>query len=208
MEYLQRSSGSTTKDLLKSLPSPLNIYGSISPPASVGGSAKRKIKRAGLAAEARQFSTRRGWAMKKALCAFVGLSTAAFAAVGNSAELLSDQRMDAVTAGAVDAAVDSTATAAGPFNHTDTNGAAAAATEEGSNPAIAARVGVAGGTSTAVAVGPDAETETSVSTSGSADGTFQVNRSVGWTVGALSGEVSGGFTWVSGRTGAFLLGGP
>jgi hypothetical protein len=68
--------------------------------------------------------------MKQALCAFLGLSTAAFAAVANSAEFLSDQRMDAVRAGAVDAAVDSTATAAGPFNHTD--GAAAVATEEGS----------------------------------------------------------------------------
>jgi hypothetical protein len=146
--------------------------------------------------------------MKKALCAFLGLSTAAIAAVGNSAELLSDRRMDAVTAGAVDAAVDSIATAAGSFNHTDTNGAAAVATEQGSHPAMAARVGVAGGTSMAVALGPDAETETDVSTSGSADGTFQVNRSLGWTVGALSGEVSGGFTWISGRTGAFLLGGP
>jgi hypothetical protein len=146
--------------------------------------------------------------MKKVLCALVGLSTAAFAAAGNSAELLSGQRMDAVTAGAVDATVDSTATAAGSFNHIATNGAAAVATEQGSHPAITARVGVAGGTSTAVAGGPDAETETDVSTSGSADGTFQVNRSVGWTVGALSGEISGGFTWVSGRTGTFLLGGP
>jgi hypothetical protein len=146
--------------------------------------------------------------MKKALCALLGLSAAAIAAAGNSAELLSDQRMDAVTAGAVDAAVDSIATAAGSFNHTDTNGAAAVATEQGNNPAMVANVGVAGGNSSAVAGGPDAETDTSVSTSGSADGTFQVNRSVGWTVGALSGEVSGGFTWVSGRTGAFLLGGP
>jgi hypothetical protein len=146
--------------------------------------------------------------MKKALCALLGLSAAAIAAAGNSAELLSDQRMDAVTAGAVDAAVDSIATAAGSFNHTDTNGAAAVATEQGSHPAMAAQVGVAGGTSMAVALGPNAERETDVSTSGSADGTFQVNRSIGWTVGALSGEVSGGFTWASGRTGAFLLGGP
>jgi hypothetical protein len=178
------------------------------PCCECGRISETKMKRAGLAAEARQFSTRRGWAMKKVLCALLGLSTAAFAAVGHSAELLSNQRMDAVTAGAVDAAVDSTATASGSFNHTDTNGAAAVATEQGSDPAMAARVGVAGGTSMAVAVGPDAETETSVSTSGSADGTFQVNRSVGWTVGALSGEVSGGFAWVSGRTGAFQLGGP
>jgi hypothetical protein len=146
--------------------------------------------------------------MKKALCAFLGLSTGAFAAVGNSAELLSDQKMDAVTAGAVAATVDSTATAAGSFNHTDTHGAAAVTTEQGSHPAIAASVGVAGGTSVAVALGPNAETETEVSTSGSTDGTFKVNRTVGWTVGALSGQVSGGFTWVSGRTGAFLLGGP
>jgi hypothetical protein len=146
--------------------------------------------------------------MKNVLCASLALCTAAFPAVGNSAELLSDQGLDAVTAGAADAAVDSTATAVGPFNHTDTNGAAAVATEQGSNPAIAAQVGVAGGTSIAVAVGPGAETETSVSTSGSADGTFQANRSVAWTVRALSGEVSGGFTWVSGRTGVFLFGGP
>lgn len=146
--------------------------------------------------------------MKKVLCASLGFCTAAFAAVGNSAELLSDQRMDAVTAGAADAAVDSTAAAAGPFNHTDTNGAAAVAAEQGSNPAIAAQVGVAGGTSMAVALGPNADTETSVSTSGSADGTFQASRSVGWTVRALSGELSGGFTWVSGRTGVFLSGGP
>jgi hypothetical protein len=145
--------------------------------------------------------------MKKVLCAFMGLS-AAFTAVGNSAELLSDLKMDAVTAGAVNATVDSMATAAGSFNHTGTNGAAAVSAEQGSHPAIVAQVGVAGGTSAAVALGPNAETETDVSTSGSAGGRFQVNRSVGWTVGALSGEISGGFTWVSGRTGAFLLGGP
>jgi hypothetical protein len=146
--------------------------------------------------------------MNRLLCALLGLSSAALAAAANAAELLSDQRLDAVTAGAVDATVDSTATAAGSFNHTDTNGAAAAATEQGSNPAMVADVGVAGGISSAVAGGPDAETDTSVFTSGSADGTFLVNRSVGWTVEALSGEVTGGFTWVSGRTGAFLLGGP
>jgi hypothetical protein len=146
--------------------------------------------------------------MNRLLCALLGLSSAALAAAANSAELLSDQRLDVVTAGAVDASVDSTASAAGSFNHTDTNGAAAVATEQGNNPAMVANVGVAGGNSSAVAGGSDAETDTSVSTSGSADGTFQVNRSVGWTVGALSGEVSGGFTWVSGRTGAFLLGGP
>jgi hypothetical protein len=146
--------------------------------------------------------------MNRLLCALLGLSSAALAAAANAAELLSDQRLDAVTAGAVDATVDSTATAAGSFNHTDTNGAAAATTEQGSNPAMVANVGVAGGISSAVAGGPDAETDTSVFTSGSADGTFLVNRSVGWTVEALSGEVTGGFTWVSGRTGAFLLGGP
>jgi hypothetical protein len=146
--------------------------------------------------------------MNRLLCALLGLSSAALAAAANAAELLSDQRLDAVTAGAVDATVDSTATAAGSFNHTDTNGAAAAATEQGSNPAMVADVGVAGGISSAVAGGPDAETDTSVFTSGSADGTFLVNRSVGWTVEALSGEVTVGFTWVSGRTGAFLLGGP
>jgi len=146
--------------------------------------------------------------MNRLLCALVGLSTAALATAASSAELLSDRRLDAVTAGAVAATVDSTASAAGSFNHTDTNGAAAVATEQGSHPALVANVGVAGGNSSAVAGGPDAETDTSVSTSGSADGTFQVNRSIGWTVGALSGELSGGFTWVSGRTGAFLLGGP
>jgi hypothetical protein len=146
--------------------------------------------------------------MNRLLCALLGLSSAALAAAANAAEVLSDQRLDAVTAGAVDATVDSTATAAGSFNHTDTNGAAAVATEQGNNPAMVANVGVAGGIASAVAGGPDAETDTSVSTSGSADGTFLVNRSVGWTVGALSGEVSGGFTWVSGRTGAFPLGGP
>ena len=116
--------------------------------------------------------------------------------------------MDAVTAGAIETGVLSSATASGPFSFTSTTGNAAAFSAEGSNPAIVAQLGAAAGTAIAVGAGPGASTSTSVSTSGSAGGTSVVNSSFGWTLAVLSGQISGGFTFVSGRTGVFLLGGP
>jgi hypothetical protein len=118
----------TTKDLLKSLPfSAEDFRASSSPAATVGGSAKRKIKRAGWRLK-RQFSTWRGWAMKKALCAFLGLSAAAFVQLGAAAAVwlgmttsadaaepmvLSDFELDAITAAGVFVDVSSMATALG-----------------------------------------------------------------------------------------------
>jgi hypothetical protein len=149
--------------------------------------------------------------MAKALCAALGFCAALSAAAGLAEarpKPLTAPEMDAVTAGAVDVGVLSTAGATGAFNHTTTSGVAAAFSVQGPHPAISAQIGVAAGTATAVAGGDGASTTTSVSTSGSASGTFTVSSSTSWTLRVLSGEISGGFTWVSGRTGVFLLGGP
>jgi hypothetical protein len=148
---------------------------------------------------------------KASSCAVLGVLAALSAAAGTAQAqpiALSTQDMDAVTAGAVEVDVVSGAAASGAFNHTRTHGAAVAASVQGADPAIAAQVGAAGGTAFAVAAGENASTATSVSTSGSADGTFVVSSSTNWTLAGPGGQLSGGFTWVSGRTGAFLLGGP
>jgi hypothetical protein len=122
--------------------------------------------------------------------------------------VLGPQQLDIVTAGGTGAAVDSSAAGAGSFNMVKTTGNAVTTAVQGSDPAIVATFGAAAGTATALGIGSNGSTDTSVSTSGSADGTFVVNRSFGWTLQVLSGQASGGFTWNSGRIGAFLLGGP
>ena len=116
--------------------------------------------------------------------------------------------METVTAGAIETGVLSSAMASGPFSFTSTTGNAAAFSTQGSNPAINAQLGAAAGTAIAIGAGPGSSTSTSVSTSGSASGTSVMNSSFSWTLAVLSGQISGGFTFVSGRTGVFLLGGP
>lgn len=149
--------------------------------------------------------------MRRALCAVVAcgavLSTAADLAEARPT-LLSARDMDAVTAGAIEVGALSTAAASGAFNFSRTTSAAAAFSAQGSDPAIATQVGAASGTAVAVGAGEGASAATSVSTAGSVGGTFVVSRSFSWRLAVLSGEISGGFTVVSGHTGAFLLGGP
>jgi hypothetical protein len=110
--------------------------------------------------------------------------------------------------GAIEVGALSTATASGAFNFSRTTSAAAAFSAQGSDPAIATQLGAASGTAVAVGAGEGASAATSVSTAGSVGGTFIVSRSFSWTLAVLSGEITGGFTIVSGQTGAFLLGGP
>jgi hypothetical protein len=149
--------------------------------------------------------------MRKTLCAVIGFC-AAVSAVADLAEarptLLSAQDMDAVTAGAIEVGALSTATASGTFTFTQTGSSAIVSSAQGSHPSISAQLGIASGTAGAVGAGQGASTATSVSTSGSASGTFVVSRSVNWTLAVPAGKISGGFTVVSGHTGAFLLGGP
>lgn len=146
--------------------------------------------------------------MTRALCTTLGfcaaLSAAAELANAQPTTLTADQ-LDAVTAGTVQVDVANTAVATGSFAHTATNGAAGAASSKGPLPGIQSHVGAAAGTASAVG---DVSTDTSVSATGSASGTFVVSESQSWTVNVQSGELSGGFIWVSGRTGVFLLGGP
>jgi hypothetical protein len=149
--------------------------------------------------------------MPKALCAVIGFCAALSAAadlVEARPMLLNAQDMDAVTAGAIQVGAVSGAAASGAFNFTETSSAAAAFSAQGSHPAIATQVGAASGTAVAVGAGAGASAATSVSTSGSVGGTFTVNRSFNWTLAVLGGQISGGFTVVSGHTGAFILGGP
>ena len=114
----------------------------------------------------------------------------------------------AYTAGAIDVGALSGAAATGAFNYTETSSGAAAFSAQGSNPAISTQTGAASGTAVAVGAGAGASAATSVSTSGSVNGTFTVTRSVSWSLAVLSGSISGGFTVVSGHTGAFILGSP
>jgi hypothetical protein len=149
--------------------------------------------------------------MPKAFCAVLGFCGALSAAPGIAEArptLLTAQDMDAVTAGAIEVGVLSTAAASGAFNFTETSSSAAAFSAQGSNPAIATQVGGASGTAVAAAAGQGASSATSVSTSGSVGGTFTVSRSFSWTLAVPGGQISGGFTVVSGHTGAFILGGP
>jgi hypothetical protein len=149
--------------------------------------------------------------MSKALYAVLGLC-AALSAAAQLAEarpmVLTADDMDAMTAGAIDVGALSGAAATGAFNFTETSSAAAAFSAQGSDPTIATQVGAASGTAVAVGAGPGASRATSVSTAGSVGGTFVVSRSFNWTLGVLSVQISGGFTVVSGSTGAFILGGP
>lgn len=149
--------------------------------------------------------------MPKALCAAIGFC-AALSAAADLAQarpmLLSVQDMDAVTAGAIEVGALSSAAASGAFTFTQTDSSAIVSSAQGSHPSISAQLGIASGTAGAVGAGQGASTATSVSTAGSASGTFVVSRSVSWTVAAPAGKISGGFTVVSGHTGAFLLGGP
>ncbi|MGH6898471.1 MAG: hypothetical protein ACREJ5_18290 [Geminicoccaceae bacterium] len=148
--------------------------------------------------------------MPKALYTVLGLCVALSAPELAEARptILTPQDMDAVTAGAIEVGALSAATASGAFNFTNTNSAVAAFSAQGSDPAISTQVGAASGTAVGVGAGEGASSATSVSTAGSVDGTFVVGSSINWTLAVLSGEISGGFTVVSGHTGAFLLGGP
>ena len=149
--------------------------------------------------------------MPKALCAAIGFCVALSAAADLAQArptLLSAQDMDAVTAGALQAGALSSAAASGAFNFTRTDTAALVTAAQGSHPSINSQMGAASGTAVAAGIGTGASTATSVSTSGSAGGTFVLGHSVSWSQTVLFLELSGGFTWVSGHTGAFLLGGP
>lgn len=149
--------------------------------------------------------------MSRKLCPVLGAcAMLALAPESAGAELLvlDPVQMDRITAGAVGAVVDSAAGATGSFNLSDTASTAVATAEEGSHPSITSTGGAGAGTAVAIGAGGNASTDTSVSTAGAAEGTFIVGRSYGWTIRVLAGQASGGMVWVSGRTGAFLLGGP
>jgi hypothetical protein len=147
--------------------------------------------------------------MLRASCAVLGVFAALAAGAAQAQPItLSAQDLDAVTAGAITVGAQSHAAATGAFNLSQTNSAALATSTQGTKPAISSQVGAASGTAVAVGAGAGGSAATSVTTAGSADGTFVFSRSVSWKLTVLSGEISGGFTVVSGHTGAFLLGGP